>query len=163
MQNLSADNIEWIVNTYGDMLYRICLVILKNESDAEDVVQETIIKYIEKKPRLTDEEHLKAWLITVAKNKCRDLLRFRNRHSYIDIDEAKDIGETPAESGVVDMLMNLPEKFSFVLMLYYVEEFKVDEIAKILGKSSSAVKMRLQKGRKLLKGLYEKEASSNGI
>jgi len=61
------------------------------------------------------------------------------------------------------MLMNIPEKFSFVLMLYYVEEFKVDEIAGIIGKSSSAVKMRLQKGRKLLKELYEKEASNDDI
>lgn len=163
MKNISADNIEWIVNTYGDTLYRICLVILKNEGDAEDVVQDTIIKYIEKKPRLTDEEHLKAWLITVAKNKCRDLLRLRKRNSYISIDEAKEITDTPAENGIMDMLMNIPEKFSFVLMLYYVEEFKVDEIAGIIGKSSSAVKMRLQKGRKLLKEMYEKEASSNGI
>lgn len=47
MENLSAgntENIESIVNTYADMLYRICYVILKSKSDAEDAVQETIIK-----------------------------------------------------------------------------------------------------------------------
>ena len=50
--------------------------------------------------------------------------------------------------------MDLPEKFRIVLTLYYVEEYKVEEIAKIIGKTQSAVKMRLQKGRRLLKEKY---------
>lgn len=51
----------------------------------------------------------------------------------------------------------VPEKFRIVLTLHYIEEYKVNEIAKIIGKSSSAVKMRLQKGRKLLEDIYRKE------
>ena len=166
MQNLSAgniNNIETIVNTYGDMLYRICYVILKSESDAEDVVQETIIKYFEKKPSLKDYEHTKAWLITVAKNKCKDLLRYRQRHSHIDIDEMREVPTWSSENGILEMLMTLPEKFCLVLMLYYVEEYSIEEIAKIVGKTPSAVKMRLSKGRKLLREKYRKEVLSNGI
>ena len=105
MQNLSADNsesIEFIVNTYGDILYRICYILLKNESDAEDVVQETIIKYFEKKPLFIDEGHTKAWLITVAKNKCRDLLRYKKRHTHFDIDEMRDVKTQSSDSEVLD-------------------------------------------------------------
>ena len=51
----------------------------------------------------------------------------------------------------------VPEKFRIVLTLYYVEEYKVNEIADIIGKTSSAVKMRLKKGRKLLENIYRKE------
>jgi len=166
MQILSAgniNNIETIVNTYGDMLYRICYVILKSESDAEDVVQETIIKYFEKKPSLKDYEHTKAWLITVAKNKCKDLLRYKQRHSHIDIDEMGEVTNQPSENGLLEILMTLPEKFCLVLMLYYVEEYSIEEIAKIVGKTPSAVKMRLSKGRKLLKEKYRKEVLNNGI
>jgi len=166
MQNLSTDNInniETIVNTYGDMLYRICYVILKSESDAEDVVQETIIKYFEKKPSLKDYEHTKAWLITVAKNKCKDLLRYRQRHSHIDIDEMRGAPAQSSDNGILEILMTLPEKFCLVLVLYYVEEYSIEEIAKIVSKTQSAVKMRLSKGRKLLREMYRKEDLSDGI
>lgn len=160
MQNLSADinnDIESIVYTYGDMLYRLCYIILQNKSDAEDIVGETIIKYIEKKPQFKNDKHAKAWLITVAKNKCRDLLRYRQRHLHSDIDDIKETysaKEETCDSGVFEALTALPEKFRLVLTLYYIDEFKTQEIAKITGKTQSAVKMRLQKGRKLLKEKY---------
>lgn len=53
--------------------------------------------------------------------------------------------------------MKIPEKFRIVMVLYYVQEYKVNEIAEIIGKSPSTVKMRLQKGRVLLKEEYGKE------
>lgn len=160
MQNLSADNsesVEFIVNTYGDFLYRICYILLKNESDAEDAVEETIIKYFEKKPLLIDEGHTRAWLITVAKNKCRDMLRYRHRHMHFDIDDVRETPQQSSDTTVLDALMTLPEKFRLVLVLHYVEGYKTEEIAKIIGKTPSAVKMRLQKGRRLLTEKYKKE------
>ncbi len=166
MQNLSADNtenIESVINTYGDMLYRLCYVILKSESDAEDAVQDTVIKYFQKKPLFKDGEHIKAWLITVAKNKCKDMLRYRQRHSHTYIDEVADVPAKTSDGGIMEVLMTLPQKFSLVLMLYYVEEYRIEEIAKIIGKTPSAVKMRLQKGRKLLKEKYEKEVLTHEV
>lgn len=157
MKEISADKtIEEIVYTYSDTLYRLCYIMLQSGSDAEDIVEETIIKYIEKKPKFKDDEHIKAWLITVAKNKCRDLLRYRQKHWYFDIDEVREIPalEEKNDNGILQALMDLPEKFRIVLTLYYVEEYKVEEIAKIIGKTQSAVKMRLQKGRRLLKEKY---------
>ena len=50
-----ADDVERIVNEYGDMLYRLCVLMLKNESDAEDVVQETILKYYRKAPVFAEQ------------------------------------------------------------------------------------------------------------
>lgn len=164
MKNLSADNeknVEFIVNTYGDFLYRICYILLKNESDAEDIVEETIIKYLEKKPVFKDTDHIKAWLITVAKNKCKDLLRYRKRHMHFDIDEMREVSMQKPDNTVLEILMSLPEKFRLVLVLHYVEEYKIDEIAKMIGKTPSAVKMRLQKGRRLLSEKYKKEVLSD--
>ncbi len=166
MKDLSADNtesVEFIVHTYGDMLYRLCYVILKNQSDAEDAVQDTVIKYFQKKPSLKDDEHTKAWLITVAKNKCRDLLRYKQRHFHACIDDVREVPEKASDDGIMEVLMTLPGKFSLVLMLYYVEQYRIEEIAKIIGKTPSAVKMRLQKGRKLLKEKYEKEVLTHEV
>ncbi len=152
-----TDDIEKTIEKYGDMLYRLCLVILKNESDAEDAVQETIIKLYQKAPLFKDGEHEKAWLIRVATNNCRDVLRrrLRNPQPYDDI--LANIPDNCSDSGVFEALASLPDKYRIVLTLYYVEEYSTEEIAKIISRTASAVKMRLQKGRKLLEETYRKE------
>lgn len=150
-------NIETVLDQYGDMLYRICLLTLKNESDAEDVVQETMIKYYRKAPDFENCEHEKAWLIRVAANGCRDLLRFRQRHPLVDLESQTYISADAGDSGILEALMTLPEKYRLVLTLYYVEEYRIGDIAKIIRRTPSAVKMRLQKGRRLLEEIYRKE------
>ena len=152
-----AGDVETIIHTYGNMLFRLCLVMLGNASDAEDVIQETMIKYLQKKPAFNDVEHEKAWFITVAANKCKDLLRFQARHSMIDIEQIQEFAEDKSDSGILEALMTLPEKYRIVLTLYYVEEYRITDIARIIGKTPSAVKMRLQKGRSLLEQIYRKE------
>lgn len=154
-----TDDIEIIIRKYGDMLYRLSLIMLKNESDAEDVVQETIIKYYQKSPVFVDSEHEKAWLIKVATNKCRDLLRFRGRYIQIEENFLEQIADEETDCGIIEALTVLPEKYRLVLTLYYIEGYRIEDIAKIISRTSSAVKMRLQKGRKLLKEIYEKEYS----
>ena len=160
MKNTSvrpADSIETVIHTHGNMLFRLCLIMLGNESDAEDVVQETMIKYLQKAPEFENTEHQKAWLIKVATNKCKDALRYRKRHPVTDMEEIMEFTKETTDSGIIDALMDLPKKFRVVLVLHYVEEYSVEEIARFIGKTTSAVKMRLQKGRRLLTELYRKE------
>ncbi len=160
MKNSSAPpayDIEALVNTYGDMLFRLCVVMLGSETDAEDAVQETFIRYMQKAPDFENSEHEKAWLITTTKNKCRDMLRFRLRHPQISIEYIQGLSPDSSDCGILEALMSLPEKFRLVLTLYYVEEYRIDDIARIIRKTPSAVKMRLQKGRKLLEEKYRKE------
>ena len=152
-----TDEIEEILENYGDMLFRICLVILKNESDAEDAVQDTIIRYMQKAPAFESSGHEKAWLIKVAANRCRDMQRFAGRFIPLDREMLHGYVTAPESSGIIEALMSLPEKFRVVLTLHYVEECSVREIAGIIGKTESAVKMRLQKGRRLREEKYRKE------
>ena len=160
MRNTSewpADDIETLISQYGDMLFRLCLIMLKNESDAEDAIQETYIKYFQKAPLFDSKEHQKAWLIRVATNKCRDMLRFRVRHPQIDDEDISKFIPDSSDSGILEALTMVPEKYRLVLTLYYIEEYRIEDIANIIERSSSAVKMRLQKGRKLLEEIYRKE------
>ena len=137
---------------YGDMLYRICLVSLGNAADAEDAVQDTFLKYIQKAPSFESGEHEKAWLIRVAVNTCKDMIKSRRPRADIDAVQRS----APLQSGgeVMAALMSLPEKFRTVLILHCVEGYSVNETAKIIGKSPSAVKMRLQKARRLFEKAY---------
>ncbi len=152
-----TDDAETVVRLYGDMLFRLCLVMLGSEADAEDAVQETVMKYLWKAPCFESPAHQKAWLITVAKNECRDMLRARRRRPQFSLTCAEGVSLDEADSGILDALMSLPEKYRLVLVLYYVEEYRIQDIARIIGRSPSAVKMRLQKGRKLLDEAYRKE------
>ena len=152
-----AQRVEHMIRQYGDMLFRICLVMLKNKSDAEDAVQETAIKYMQKAPFFGNAEHEKAWLIRVVTNQCRDMQRFSQRHPQTDITELQSCVSAPESCGIIEALMAVPEKFRIVMLLYYVEEYPVKDIAEMIGRSDSAVKMRLRKGRSLLKEIYRKE------
>lgn len=154
---LVANETEHMIQQYGDMLFRISLVMLGNEVDAEDAVQETALRYIQKAPAFNDSEHKKAWLIKVITNQCRDMLRFRANHPQISIEDLQNCVSNPESSGIVEALMSIPERFKTCMVLYYVEEYRIEEIATIIDRSSSAVKMRLQKGRKLLEAKYRKE------
>ncbi|MEA4964522.1 MAG: RNA polymerase sigma factor [Oscillospiraceae bacterium] len=152
-----ADEIEAVVQAYGNMLFRICLVMLGNESDAEDAVQDTFLKLLQKAPAFASAEHQKAWLIKVATNRCRDVRRFRSRRPQINLTDLQMLVSDPESCGIIEALMALPERFRIVLTLYYVEEYSMEKIASVIGKTTSAVKMRLQKGRRLLEEEYRKE------
>ncbi|WP_153730865.1 RNA polymerase sigma factor [Sporosarcina obsidiansis] len=150
-------DVKRIVDTYGNMLFRICLVILCNEKDAEDVVQDTFITYLTKSPTFNDSEHEKAWLITIATNRCKNLRRYNIIRKHIDINNLQLYSKNNTHHDLLDQLMRLPTKHKAVMLLHYVEGYKVDEIAKILTITTSAVKKRLQRGRELLRDRYRKE------
>ena len=85
----SGKDIREAVVKYSDTLYKICIVILCNEYDVQDAIQDTFCRYLEKKPEFRDEENEKTWLIRVAANICRDMIRFRVRHPKVSIDDQR--------------------------------------------------------------------------
>ena len=153
----SAEETEKAVEKYGDMLFRICFVMLKNTHNAEDAVSDTILKYIQNSPVFASPNHEKAWLIRVAQNRCRDIYRSAARHPQSEISEVSAYITDDESCGITEALMKLPEKFRIVMVLHYVEEYTTAEIAKIIKKTPSAVKMRLKKGRSLLEKIYREE------
>lgn len=155
----TAEDMERVVERYGTMLFRVCLVTLGNHADAEDAVQETLLKYLCKAPTFRDGEHEKAWLIRVAVNRCRDFLRAQKRRETYEREGFRATGNGGEDGLILEALYSLPEKFKTVLFLHYVEEYKVSEIAEMLSLTQSAVKMRLQKGRRLLEEAYRKGRS----
>lgn len=151
--------VEFAVEKYSRMLFRISYSILLNEQDAEDALQETFIRYMTKAPLFRDSEHEKAWLIRVVTNLSKNMTRFRLHQSAHSTDELQSIGIDENDKGVFEAVMHLPVKYRTVLDLYYIEGYKANEIAGILGISDAAVRKRLQYGRMLLK----KELERSGL
>ena len=138
---------------YGDMLYKIAVLYMKNPDDAEDVLQEVFIKLFYSAPIFKDLNHEKAWLIRVTQNTCRDFLKSSEKKN-VSLDF--DLSSYPAQDGdirldVLKQLFALPEKYKTAVILFYYYDYSVGEISQTLKISKSAVKMRLKRGREILK------------
>lgn len=146
-------DIAEVYDRYSDMLFRIALGQLQNKHDAEDAVQDVYLKYIHHIPSFNNEEHLRSWLIRVTLNVCHDIVRKRNVRAAISIDDIGDIA-TEDTTGMIDLmntLSSLPEKYREIIILHYLEGFSLEQITKMLKISLSAAKMRLLRGRQILK------------
>ena len=147
--------LEWVIENYSSLLYKVCFIILKNEQDTKDVLQETFITYMIKNPTFNSEEHEKAWLIKVSQNKCKEFLRFHKKHASIPLEEVEESLVITSGMNIEDkeklrLIWNLNYKLKSVVILYYVEGYSVKETASILRISETAVKKRLQRARQML-------------
>lgn len=156
-QNITDEEIKWLVDNYSSMIFRVSYCILCDIDDAEDAVQETFLKYLTKAPDFSGEEHRKAWLIRVSTNISKNMLMFRRKRETVSINDVESIGINENNYETFELIMSMPAKHRIVMTLYYVEGYKGNEIAEIIGISEEAVRKRLQKGRELLKNEMEKE------
>lgn len=139
-----------VYETYGPALYRFCLLQMKNPADAEDVLQDVFVKRLYQAPKFKSPEHERSWLYQVALNLCRDQWR-RSRRSELPLAAAAGVSLPPAELSLLDQVSNLPEKQRTVLHLHYYQGYGLQEIARLLGVTVPAVKMRLKRGREALR------------
>lgn len=147
-------NINYIVDTYGDMLYRVAYQYTRNRSEAEDITQDVFVAMLKKMP-FKSEEHLKAWIIRVAINKSINYLK-SNRKRVLSLDENIDVaGEQNFDREEIEELQSLPRFDRSVIYLYYYEGYSIKEIAKITGKSANSINIRLFRAREKLKTLLE--------
>ncbi len=151
MKTINDAEIARVLHTYGDMLYRTAYLLLGNPHDVQDILQEALLRYMEKAPAFQSPDHEKAWLLRVTSNCCKDCLRFRARHTCIDPDTLQELLPAPDKRQLVQELYALPAKYKTVLILFYFEGYSAKEIAQILGLSENAVKKRLQRAREALK------------
>lgn len=149
------------VELYGDMVFRLAYSYLKNRADAEDVMQETLLKiYVE--PRgFESPDHEKHWLLRVAANECKKLLRSPWRRRMDFLDEAAEAAafDQPAQSELFQQVMSLPPKYRAAVYLHYYEGYSVKETGELLGAKVSTVQTWLMRARGQLKiKLKEAEA-----
>ena len=137
-----------------NIVYKLCYIYLKNSVDAEDAVQSIFLKLLQSNVYFNSCEHERAWLITTAKNHCKDMLRSWWKRKRVDFQTMPDIAsrdEYREDKEIIEKLLALPEKYRVVLHLYYIEDYPVKEISKLLDRSESTIRSQLQRGREKLK------------
>lgn len=144
---------ELLVDRYKNHLFAAAFHICKNAADAEDAVQETFLQYLITETQFENEQHIRAWLIRVAINKAKDISRSLWRNKSVPLEDymAELTFETPESEILFEQVMRMPEKYRIVIHLFYYEDYSVREIAGILNLTENNVKVRLNRGRKLLR------------
>ena len=144
------DFIQNSVEKYSDMVLRIAYQNLKIQADSEDVVQNVFIKLI-KEPKFKDESHMKAWLIRVTINQCKDFNKIAWYRRTESLSDELMIPFTKEEQGVLEEVFKLSKNYRNVIYLYY----------NILNKSENTISSQLSRARKVLKNILLEGGYSN--
>lgn len=148
---------EHIYDKFKNTVYRTAFSYCKNPNDAEDITSDVFVKCFTGKTMFEDDEHLKAWLIRVTVNSCKDIFRSFRFRNTVPLDDREIKYETSEETEVYHAVMGLPEKYRIVIHLFYYEGYSSKEISDILRKSDTAIRTQLRRGRELLKKSLGKE------
>jgi RNA polymerase sigma-70 factor (ECF subfamily) len=168
-QDLLAE-ISGLANEHSALLFRVAFSVLRHAGDAEDVVQETFLRVLKHRNKLSSVENTRVWLIRIAWNLALD--RKRRLRSMPLVEETEEIlknrpgAETAADvalsaaencASVFRLMDKLPHKEREVLRLSAMEELETSEIAAILKTTESSVRSRLFRARQRLRERLEKE------
>ena len=162
-QESTEERLTRLMQTYGSAILRICYLYLKDHALSQDAAQTTFVKAWQALPTLRDGATEKAWLMRIAVNTCKTVLRSPEYRLYAhspDMDELPEpssLDEHP-DSTVLSAVMALPDKYREVVMLHYYQGLAGPEVARILHIPQATVLTRLHRARKLLeselKGWY---------
>ena len=151
--------VENVVREYSTMLYRVALLRLQNNADAEEVVQDTFLRLVSQAKNgmaFNDEEHLKAWLLTVAVNRGKTIINLawnKKTEGLSSVPEMVDRKET--DSYAYDYVLKLPENYRVAIDLFYYEDLPTEQIARIMKTKPATVRSYLHRGREKLKQMLE--------
>ena len=146
---------------FGDTILRAAYACCGNYSEAEDITQDVFLILHSKPQTFESDEHMKAWLLRAAINKCKN---YKKSFRFSRTDNIDDVSEnqlkcnfTPRDNEIRENISKLPPKYSSVIFLYYYEGYSIREIAEMLGKNENTINSNLQRGRKKLKIELERE------
>jgi RNA polymerase sigma factor (sigma-70 family) len=165
-----------LVNRYKDMVFTLCLKMVHNREEAEELAQDSFIKAYRSLQQFRGDAKFSTWLYKVCYFTCVDRLKkLKKEQPIVDINEYtndqiaslqtdfEQLMEKERKELVQECLELLPAEDSFLLTLYYLEEQSVKEMAKIIGASESNIKVKLFRSRNKLTTLLAAQKTTNKI
>lgn len=136
-------------------MYKVARGILKNDDDVADAIQDTILNCFEKIYTLRKPEYFKTWMIRILINECNQILGHYQRVNMPgELPETAGQDASLAEFEFKEMLELVDEKYRIILVLHYVQGFKISEIAELLELNENTVKTRLSRAREQIRAAY---------
>lgn len=155
-----SNRLEELVTKHENTLFRASLAILGDAQEAEDAVQDTFLRYLEKRPELRDSDHEKAWLLKVAANRCKSVLRMRKRHPAVELLDVYPAPDTDCRE-LMEAILALPANQRAAVHLHYYEGYTSEEIGAILGQRPGTVRSHLSRARDSLRRYLSDDEGEN--
>ncbi len=144
-------NAEWLLQQYGNSILRLAYSYLHNMSDAEDVLQDTLVQYMKTEPKFESDSHEKAWFLRVAINVSKNKISYNQIRKTDELSEDLAAAESEDLAFVWDAVKQLPDKYREVIHLFYQEGYSTGQIAELLSKKEATVRSLLLRARLKLK------------
>ena len=152
---------EEIIDLHGNAILRLALSYLHNKEDAEDILQETLIKFVTVRPNFESEAHRKAWLMRVASNLAKNRIDYNKVRDTMELNEEiagevqEDLDKGEEYKAIWDAVRSLPVHQREAIHLFYQEGYSTSEIAEITGRREATVRSDLKRARDKLKELLK--------
>lgn len=143
------------LNTYGNAILRCAYSYLHNMADAEEILQDTLLKLLTAAPTFDSEEHKKAWLLKVAANLSKNRIEYNALRDCDELDESLAAEGREDLSFVWEAVKQLPTQYREVIHLHYYEGYSTEEMAQILSRNPSTIRSDLRRGREKLKSVLK--------
>ena len=150
----ASGEMEAVIDRYQNMVYGLALARTGSPADADDVFQEVFLAYHRSGKDFRDEEHRRAWLLRTTINMTRRVTDAARRQRTVPLEEGAEIPQPfqePEENLLWQALRALPAEYREPIYLFYFEELSTRQIAQTLGLGPGAVRMRLTRGREMLR------------
>jgi RNA polymerase sigma-70 factor (ECF subfamily) len=144
-----------LMGTYGNSILRLAYSYLHNMSDAEEILQDTLMRYLEVEPQVETPDHEKAWLLRVAINLSKNKIAYNKVRKTDELSERLAAEEGEDLSFVWDAVKALPSKYREIVHLFYQEGYSTAQIASLLSKRESTVRSLLLRARARLKDVLK--------
>ncbi|OUO38552.1 hypothetical protein B5F83_01450 [Muribaculum sp. An289] len=147
---------------YARQMYAVALSILKDSSDAEDVVQDVFLRMWEKRSGMSSVTNLKAYLLSAVRNRSFDIMEKRRSDGDKGVmelsDEGKDAGQTESKdavSRIIGLIAALPEPQRTVISMHDIEGMEYDEISRLTGMNEGALRTALSRARRRIREIFK--------
>lgn len=146
-----------LVRLYAHRVFAVCLGILCNVEDAEDMVQETFIRGYDRLEQLRDKEQFGLWIRKIAQNLCVDHIRRERRRKIVEAVPERSGAKTEDHYDLQKAVMKLPEEYRIPLLLYYFDGRSTESVANTLQLTNAGVLTRLSRARRELRRMLAED------
>jgi len=147
-----------LARKYAGRVYAVCLSILQNRDDSQDIAQDVFLTGMRKIHTLRDASQFTLWITRMAENRCRDHRRNQRRRNELLHERRIELPQQSVTEGpdLSDALSKLPEKFRTPLLLYYFDGQSSENVARALDMRRAGASTRLARARQALRQILEK-------
>lgn len=153
---------ERALDRWGNSVLRLAYSYLHNMSDAEEVLQDTLVQLLKTNPAFHGEEHEKAWLLRVAANLSKNRLAYNRVRKTDVLSQTLAAQEGEDLSFVWEAVKSLPPNERAAIHLFYQEDCSTRQIGAILGRREATVRSDLRRGRLRLRGILKEGYDFDG-